>query len=253
MPDLASLFRDATAADFFEILALCLNDPTFTKRGDSIAERDQLARLAEVGIAAGQPFAFDALDDTTLVRMEAGYAAGKQQVASVFSTSMIDMDGWSLGTNWGWFGTDFLRRAMAAAFGWGGAGPHSHTAAFLFKDVDGQPLSGEHRYTLTFDVDDLPPVRSHWELPIYDADGYFVANSIDRYSLNSYMLDRGDLHISDGKIIIPIQTQQPDDPDAARNWLPAPPGNFRFAARYYGPDTPLIDGTYAMPPVTRVG
>jgi hypothetical protein len=37
MADLTSLYRDATAADFFEILALCLNDPTYTKRASRIA------------------------------------------------------------------------------------------------------------------------------------------------------------------------------------------------------------------------
>jgi hypothetical protein len=36
----------------------------------------------------------------------------------------------------------FLRRAITAGFGWGGAGPHSHTAAFLFKDGAGNPLDG---------------------------------------------------------------------------------------------------------------
>ena len=94
-------------------------------------------------------------------------------------------------------------------------------------------------------------MRNHWELPIYDADGYFVANEIDRYALNSYMLDRGEIHIDDGQIVIPIQTQRPTDPDQARNWLSAPPGPFRFAARYYGPNGPLIDGTYQMPAVVR--
>ena len=46
-------------------------------------------------------------------------------------------------------------------------------------------------------------MRNHWELPIYDADGYFVANEIDRYSLNSYMLDRGELQVEDGRLVSP--------------------------------------------------
>jgi len=36
------------------------------------------------------------------------------------------------------------------------------------------------------------------------------------------------------------------------NWLPAPKDGFRFAARFYGPFTPLIDGSYNMPGVVRV-
>ena len=104
---------------------------------------------------------------------------------------------------------------------------------------------------MTFSADDLPPVRNHWELPIYDADGYFVANEIDRYSLDSYMLDRGELHVADGEIVIPIQTDRRATAEETRNWLPAPPGPFRFAARYYDPDAPLIDGSYQMPAVIR--
>ena len=36
------------------------------------------------------------------------------------------------------------------------------------------------------------------------------------------------------------------------NCLPAPKDGFRFAARFYGAYTPLIDGSYNMPGVVRV-
>ncbi len=91
---------------------------------------------------------------------------------------------------------------------------------------------------MTFDPDDLPPVRNHWELPIYDSDGYFVVNEINRYSLNSYMLDRGELHVDNGQLTVYTQRDKPNDPDQARNWLPAPDGGFRFAARASADPTP---------------
>ena len=105
---------------------------------------------------------------------------------------------------------------------------------------------------MTFSADDLPPVRNHWELPIYDADGYFVANEIDRYSLDSYMLDRGESCTSPT-----ARSSSRSRPTAARppkkraTVCQTPPGPFRFAARYYGPDAPLIDGSYQMPAVIR--
>jgi hypothetical protein len=105
---------------------------------------------------------------------------------------------------------------------------------------------------MTVDADDLPPVCNHWELPIYDSDGYFVANEINRYSLNSYMLDRGELHVDNGQLTVYSQRDKPNDPDQARNWLPAPDGGFRFAARFYGPDASLIDGSHPMPPVIPI-
>jgi len=40
--------------------------------------------------------------------------------------------------------------------------------------------------------------------------------------------------------------------DNESNWLPAPKDGFRLAARFYGPFTPLIDGSYNMPGIVRV-
>jgi hypothetical protein len=65
------------------------------------------------------------------------------------------------------------------------------------------------------------------------------------------MLDRGDLHTADGKLVIYIQNEKPSDSNQLKNWLPAPKGSFRFAFRFYGPKDKLIDWTYDMPGVVR--
>ncbi|MOA30762.1 hypothetical protein D3C78_1518710 [compost metagenome] len=67
------------------------------------------------------------------------------------------------------------------------------------------------------------------------------------------MLQRGKLHSADGKVVIYVQQDEPSDPNQRRNWLPAPKGGFQFAARFYGPHGPLIDGSYAMPGAVRQG
>jgi hypothetical protein len=129
----------------------------------------------------------------------------------------------------------------------------SHSAAFGYVDTDDRPPTGATKYTFTFDMADLPPVTEFWELPLYDEGGYFVDNEIDRYSINSYMLERGDLHVADGKLVIYIQHEKPTDPAQLRNWLPAPEGTFTFAFRFYGPKSGLLDGTYEMPGIVRAG
>jgi len=48
----------------------------------------------------------------------------------------------------------------------------------------------------------MPPVTEFWEMPLYDTEGYFHDNPIDRYALNSYMLARGKLYTEDGKMVI---------------------------------------------------
>jgi hypothetical protein len=115
----------------------------------------------------------------------------------------------------------------------------------------GRLLSGENLFTISLDLNDLPPVTEFWEIPLYDREGYFVDNPINRYSINSYMLARGKLHTADGKLVIYVQHEEPKDPIEQQNWLPAPRGTFQFAARFYGPHGPLIDGSYNMPGIMR--
>jgi len=128
----------------------------------------------------------------------------------------------------------------------------SHTGAFGFVDNEGKRLTGANRYTMTFDVDDLPPVTEFWELPMYDLNGYFVENELDRYSFTSFDLERGDLRMTDGKLVIHIQHDRPADPDQVGNWLPAPAEGFHFAFRFYGPKGNLVDGRYQIPGIVRV-
>jgi len=66
------------------------------------------------------------------------------------------------------------------------------------------------------------------------------------------MLERGQLHTENGKLVIYVQNEEPADPNQKKNWLPAPKDGFQFAARFYGEYTPLIDGAYDMPGVVRV-
>ncbi len=83
-------------------------------------------------------------------------------------------------------------------------------------------------------------------------DRKWAADPLDRYSLNSCMLERGKLHTADGKLVIYVQHDEPTGANQRQNWLPAPKDGFRFTARFYGPSTSLIDGSYDMPGVVRV-
>jgi hypothetical protein len=162
------------------------------------------------------------------------------------------MNGWSLATDLGYKDTDWLDRARYGYIAVFGPIPsRSHTGAWGIKDSKSRPLSGENRYTISFDLSDMPPVTEFWELPLYDREGYFYDNAINRYALNSYMLKRGKLHTADGRLVIYVQNDEPNDLNKRKNWLPAPKEGFRFGARFYGPHGPLIDGSYKMPGIVR--
>jgi hypothetical protein len=42
------------------------------------------------------------------------------------------------------------------------------------------------------------------------------------------------------------------DIDTGLPMLPAPAGNFNLTMRFYGPQTPVLDGTYRLPDIKRV-
>lgn len=242
-----------TAEDFFTYLHLVLNDPTMTLIKDSKSEAEILHRLASLGVGRGLDFDWSQLDVATQDALAEGFKSGYDGVKRAAQQNMINMNGWMIGRNDGGFQTDWETRALMADFGWLGPDRNiSHGGALGFFDADGQPLNGEYGYTLTFEIDNLPPVTEFWSLPIYDADGYFVANEINRYSINSFQLEQGLLRVDDDKLTIYIQHKKPADADKAVNWLPSPPDGFRFTPRFYGPKYSLIDGTYNMPKVQRV-
>jgi hypothetical protein len=173
-----------------------------------------------------------------------GFAAGMRQ--------FTDMNGWKLTSSWNADYDDYPVMGywgLAALFG-----PipyYSHTTAATYTDADGQPLDAAHRYTLTFDVKNLPPVTDFWEIAMYDPNGYFIDNELNRYAVNSYMYQNGDFVVKNGQLTFYLQQDKPTDPDQAKNWLPAA-GKFHLPVRFYGPTAPVIDGSYAMPKVVRV-
>jgi len=240
--------------EFLRWVSLVLDDPTFTKQQDGYAERMAFQHFERLGLKAGQPF--DAAKWPAGIRaaVEAGIEDGRAEATKAFQALGQDMQGWRLATDVGYRDTDWPLRAGSGMYTVLGPVPsRSHTGALGFKDSKGRPLSGEHRYTITFDLKDMPPVTEFWEMPLYDHDGYFIANPINRYSINSYMLARGKLHTENGKLVIYVQADEPKDANRKKNWLPAPKtGGFQFAARFYGPHAPLIDGSYRMPGVVRV-
>lgn len=242
-----------TAEQYFTLLSVILNDPTMPTIKDSLMETEMLQELAVFGIGKGLSFDWGKLAPEKQKALETGFKAGFDSVRKTLKTNMINMNGWGVVRNDGGFETRWMDRAIIADAAWAAPDKNvSHAGAFLFTDADGKPLSGKNNYTLTFDMNDLPPVTQFWSIPIYDSNGYFVANEINRYTINSFMLDAGDFVVKDDKLVIYVQHEKPTDADQAKNWLPAPAEGFRFTSRNYGPYAPLTDGTYNMPKVVKV-
>lgn len=143
----------------------------------------------------------------------------------------------------------YIQRALAARAGlWGN---HGYEAAYAmsYEDGGGAPLGGAHRYEIRFAT--APPVDAFWSITMYDLpEFHLVENAIDRYSVG----DRtpGLVHADDGSLTITLQRDAPADPAARANWLPTPAGLFRPILRLYEPREAIFDGTYTLPPITRL-
>jgi len=72
------------------------------------------------------------------------------------------------------------------------------------------PLKGKNKYTLTFDMNKLPPVCEFWSIPLYAKDGFFIQNPIKRYTVNSFMQDQGEFYINgENELTFYIQPERP--------------------------------------------
>ena len=100
-----------------------------------------------------------------------------------------------------------------------------------------------------FSKDDLPPVDAFWSLTMYDAEGFPVANAINRFAIG----DRDALkYNSDGSLDLFIQHDDPGG-DRTANWLPAPSaGALGLTMRLYAPKPAVLDGSWTPPPLRRL-
>jgi hypothetical protein len=216
------------------------------------------ARFAEIGIAAGKPFAADQLSDAQradmLAGMKDGYAAIEQQRDNIGK----NINGWRVGSAFGdraFYHGDYLLRAAAALAGIYANDAVEATYPMATKDSTGAPLDGHtHSYTLTFPAGQYPPVNAFWSVTMYDGKTQLlIENPINRYLINSPMLPSLKKN-KDGSLTIYIQK---NSPGAAResNWLPAPDGPIYLVMRLYWPkvEPPSIlppgSGAWEPPPV----
>ena len=117
-------------------------------------------------------------------------------------------------------------RAIADKIGLGALPPNIAIYPIAQTERAGHPLNGAStRYVAHFPAGDLPvPVQAFWSLTMYEANGFFVANPWERFTLG----DRSNLQYEkDGSLNVYIQTAEPAGEAERDNWLPAPAGPFQ--------------------------
>ncbi|HET8724829.1 MAG TPA: DUF1254 domain-containing protein [Anaeromyxobacteraceae bacterium] len=252
--DMKKAVRDQVDAldstSYFGLLA------TLMKANPPAAEdAPMVARLAKIGIVPGQDFDAGKLDPAVAKGLQGVPKLAQEKIMGWFKGSIAAgdatlKDGWLTTTKTGVYGTNYLQRALITAIGLGANLPQDAVYPTSNADAEGKPYEGTSKYVMHFEKGMLPPVNGFWSLTMYDADFFFVANKLNRYTLSQ----RDKLKVNkDGSVDLYLQKDSPGK-DKESNWLPAPEGRFIPMMRLYWPkETPpsILDGSWGPPAVRK--
>jgi len=179
-----------------------------------------------------------------------GAAAGLKRMQDTAPTIARVTNGWQMNTDtMGVYGNFFLKRAIVALAGLGANQVDDAIYPLNISDADGKPVMAENNSVLHFNKDALPPVGAFWSLTLYDAEGFQVANPLNRFAIG----DRDALKFNaDGSLDLYVQHESPGA-DKVSNWLPAPQsGELGLTLRLYAPRPQVADGRWNPPAIKRV-
>jgi len=243
-----TVILDMGTAGYFDMMAklMCKDAPPAAE------DAPMLAKMAKLGIVPCEPFDMSKLDPAVQEALkDLPQTALKRIEASKASLGEV-VNGWIISKGLGEYGTDYMKRAVVAAFGW--PANLQEDAVYPYTEVDsgGQALTGANRYTLTFAKDATPPVKGFWSITMYEIDQgwWFVPNPLNKFTVSP----RNDLKYNDdGSVTLYFQNESPGA-DKEANWLPAPKGDFIPMLRMYWPqetDPSILTGTWTPPAVVK--
>ena len=214
-----------------------------------LTDWSMIARLERIGIEVGRSYEPEKLDPAVQDALKKAAADGLKFMHDKIPTLARVVNGWQMNTDTvGVYGNYYLKRAIIALVGLGVNPPEDAVYPLIVADADGKPPTGDHNYILHFSKAELPPVDAFWSVTMYDAEGFPVANAINRFALG----DRDALkYNADGSLDLYVQHDDPGG-DRTANWLPSPSaGTLGLTMRLYAPKAAVLNGSWAPPPLRR--
>jgi hypothetical protein len=238
------------AASYFKLFAELLktNPP---KKEDA----PMVAKLAKIGITPGQDFDTSKLDPGVAEGLARVPKAAQEKIAAWMKEGILTRDtkfenGWLFTTKTGLYGTNYIQRATITWYGLGANRPEDAVYPVSEGTNVLEKYDGANKYVLHFAKGHMPPVDGFWSLTMYNAEYFFVANPLNRYTLSQ----RDPLHVNaDGSTDLYIQADSPGK-DKEANWLPSPKDKFVLMFRLYWPKATapsLLDGSWEIPAVKK--
>ncbi len=213
-----------------------------------ITDQPILAQMQRIGIEPGKSFDIDKVDPAIKAGLETAPEDALKLMAWKVASIARVANGWSMNTDtMGVYGNYYLKRAIITQLGLGANLPEDAIYPINLADETGKPLDGGSDYVLHFDKGATPPVNAFWSITLYDAQGYQVANSLNRFAVSSWMPFKTN---PDGSLDLYFQNASPGA-DKEANWLPAPKGPFNLLMRLYAPKMDALTGKWNPPPVMK--
>jgi hypothetical protein len=237
-------------AGYFDLLAKLMGDAAPPAKEDAPI----LARMAKIGIVPGKSFDMARLDPAVQAALKDVPKTALRKIEANKSSLGAVVNGWVITKGLGVYGTDYMKRAVVAAFGWPANREKDAVYPFTEVDSEGRKLAGVNKYTLTFPKGQTPPVNGFWSITMYEVDQgwWFVPNPLNKFTVSP----RNNLkYNADGSLTLYFQNESPGT-DKESNWLPTPKGEFIPMLRMYWPQEKapsILDGSWKPPAVKLVG
>ena len=197
------------AAAYFKLLATLMKDNPPTP-----ADAPMVARMAKIGLVPGNDWDISTLDPAIAQEVASAPKAALAKIMAFAPNAGKVVNGWQITLPAGVYGTDYLRRAFLNLLGPGWNRPEDAVYPIARVDGEGKTLSGAHQYVVHFAKGEQPPVKGFWSLTMYDTEGFFVANPLDRVNLSQ----RSKFNFNDdGSLDLYIQKDSPGK-DKEANW-----------------------------------
>jgi hypothetical protein len=240
------------ASAYFNMMTRLMGEAAPPAREDA----PMVARMAKIGIVSGKPFDMSKFDPATQDALKNVPKTAWAKIAAAQTESGFSRNGWHIPRAAGAYGTDYLARALVAAFGWPANLSADAIYPYTSQDSAGRKLTGANKYALTFPKGRIPPVEGFWSITMYIIDGgwWFNPNPLNKYTVS--LRDKPTFN-PDGSLTLYFQNESPGK-DKEANWLPAPKGDFLLMMRMYWPRPkppsilPPGKGSWEPPPVMLV-
>lgn len=210
-----------------------------------LADDKALVSLFErIGLKAGS-FSPESLNAMQLTGLKEAVAEAPATIVSNTATAGVNRGGWMWASDLDNFGFNYGLRALVSGPYLGGQGEKEAMYPIHYADEAGNPLTGQHSYTLHFET--MPEVDAFWSVTVYDAQSkMLIENPINRYKVSSTTPKLK--YNKNGGLDIVLSNQKPS---GKANWLPAPEGGFYLLLRLYQPGENVLNGNYQLPTINK--